>query len=923
MKYDFKINTSIQNAHTIVLQHIRPETTVLEFGTATGYMTEYMYKELNCQVYGVEIEESAARVASAFTVDMEIGDVESLTWTTKFKNIKFDHIIFVDVLEHLKDPWRVLKIAVEFLKEEGTLITSIPNISNNAVIMELLSGRFEYKTLGLLDNTHLRFFTKSSILELYEQAGLQPIGWYATYMVPEQTEFKQSYENYPLVRDFLQQRTDGEIYQYITVGKKTENAVKPNQAVIEQRYRLSSYYLQLFWSENEEFTEYDSVHLPLHIDGSTITYDIPLPNKEINKLRFDPISELALIKLSEIYLLETVCDTENGIPSYIQKWSNENNFEGCHFYNLVDFGGREPLISLNKDPYIILNPTTKIKKDKTYFLRIKMSVSVKNSDLVEELNRQYSKIKREAERLGLLNMSLEEEQRKQNKLLFELEHIKELLQEKYTKDIETFKSKILQLEAQLEVKNVALEEHRKNISTQQVYYESEIQKREEATEKVLNELQVLLNSTSWKYTRFFRAAMNSLRELKNSAKHRVKNMIVKHKKKSNKKEMINLLDKERYILVFSHTNYLNSMGGTEKYIYEQASYNARSGIGTVQIFPSNRYDFYAEEESFYGINVGDTFLGYLTAQEIVEFIQDSAHKYKKTYIHHLLFWIYSDFKNIFEAVNYLGISSVFVAHDFFACCSSYHMMYSDSNGKKGCIPDLMTHGTENVCIKCDHYADLEKRKEIFNDIFNVCEKIVLPSQYVLEVFKLIYPKWEDKFLVHGHLRLVKDGTSEKEKVNEKIKIAYLGYKMENKGWSTWLKMINNEQFSDLYEFHHIGSSEHYSTNVRSHEYSFINDGRMAATNLLKKENIDIVLLWSIVPESYSYTLYESIAAGVPVVTNKHSGNIAFSVQNSSEDIGVVLNNEKELWALLSDNNSVLNLVNRARNLYELEYNELD
>ncbi|EGL16424.1 hypothetical protein [Paenibacillus sp. HGF7] len=227
--------------------------------------------------------------------------------------------------------------------------------------------------------------------------------------------------------------------------------------------------------------------------------------------------------------------------------------------------------------------------------------------------------------------------------------------------------------------------------------------------------------------------------------------------------MINLLDKERYILVFSHTNYLNSMGGTEKYIYEQASYNARSGIGTVQIFPSNRYDFYAEEESFYGINVGDTFLGYLTAQEIVEFIQDSAYKYKKTYIHHLLFWIYSDFKDIFEAVSFKGIPSFFVAHDFFACCSSYHMMYSDSNGQKGCIPDLMTYGTENVCFKCDHYTDLEKRKEIFNDIFTVCEKIVLPSQYVLEVFKLIYPKWEDKFLVHGHLRLIKDGIIKKEK----------------------------------------------------------------------------------------------------------------------------------------------------------------
>ena len=80
--------------------------------------------------------------------------------------------MFADVLEHLVDPWRVLREAVAVLADNGVIVASIPNVQNIDVVRRLLRGRWDYRERGILDFGHLRFFTLSSIRTLFAQAGL-------------------------------------------------------------------------------------------------------------------------------------------------------------------------------------------------------------------------------------------------------------------------------------------------------------------------------------------------------------------------------------------------------------------------------------------------------------------------------------------------------------------------------------------------------------------------------------------------------------------------------------------------------------------------------------------------------------------------------------------------------------------------------
>jgi 2-polyprenyl-3-methyl-5-hydroxy-6-metoxy-1,4-benzoquinol methylase len=84
----------------------------------------------------------------------------------------YDCISFLDVLEHLVDPWEALLSAKKYLAPGGHVLASIPNVRHVDVVAPLLfKGRFQYGDFGILDRTHLRFFTKASILELFQNAG--------------------------------------------------------------------------------------------------------------------------------------------------------------------------------------------------------------------------------------------------------------------------------------------------------------------------------------------------------------------------------------------------------------------------------------------------------------------------------------------------------------------------------------------------------------------------------------------------------------------------------------------------------------------------------------------------------------------------------------------------------------------------------
>lgn len=218
--YDFALDMSTENSNSVILKNINPNSTVLECGCAHGRMTKYLKENLNCNVSITEINEEAGKNARQWADHYflgEQGDLESgLLSLLAANGAKFDYVIFADVLEHLHQPELVLAEAKNLLNKDGSIWISIPNICHNSVLIDLWNNKFEYRETGLLDNTHIRFFSYYSLKEMVERCGLTVITECNLKNVVENTEFKNSYADVrPEIVWALKKRDHAETYQFV------------------------------------------------------------------------------------------------------------------------------------------------------------------------------------------------------------------------------------------------------------------------------------------------------------------------------------------------------------------------------------------------------------------------------------------------------------------------------------------------------------------------------------------------------------------------------------------------------------------------------------------------------------------------------------------------------------------------------------
>jgi len=158
------------SSHSQILNWVKKERPrdVLEIGTATGYLTAEMVK-LGCRVTGVEQDVEMASVAADHCDQMLVGDVETLSLEALGN---YDAIILGDILEHVRNPTAILKNLTKLLKPGGKVLMSLPNVANIWVRLNLLFGRFNYTRVGILDESHLRFFTLQTSKKLAHDSGL-------------------------------------------------------------------------------------------------------------------------------------------------------------------------------------------------------------------------------------------------------------------------------------------------------------------------------------------------------------------------------------------------------------------------------------------------------------------------------------------------------------------------------------------------------------------------------------------------------------------------------------------------------------------------------------------------------------------------------------------------------------------------------
>jgi len=229
---------------------------ILDVGCGEGMLGRILLQKGAAEVVGIEADPAVARRAQENLSRVLQGDAESLV--LPFEDGHFDCIVLADVLEHLRDPLSTMIRLHRYLSDSGTIVASIPNVRFFEVIRRLAEGRWEYEEFGILDKTHLRFFTKKEIEVLFHQAGLELTGisenlspLYDT--LPSAHSGDVSFGRVTL-RDLTREETkDLFVFQYLIVARKADSEARGRDRRVSGA--LASGDLESARSMLEEFLE--------------------------------------------------------------------------------------------------------------------------------------------------------------------------------------------------------------------------------------------------------------------------------------------------------------------------------------------------------------------------------------------------------------------------------------------------------------------------------------------------------------------------------------------------------------------------------------------------------------------------------------------------------------------------------------------
>lgn len=212
--------------------------TILDVGCASGLLGKRL-KEENPQrtVYGIELDSLAAQQASLYLDKVINQNIESIT-SLPIDIHSLDIIICADILEHLYDPYSTLHFLSKYLKEDGILLTSIPNIRHFSTLESLIRGSWSYEAAGILDETHLRFFTLKDMKKMLLKSGFEPAA--ITYSADPKYKFElpDGKNHFSIDNDFFTLKNlirrdvqELEAIQYIITSTKLKPKVVPDQLV--------------------------------------------------------------------------------------------------------------------------------------------------------------------------------------------------------------------------------------------------------------------------------------------------------------------------------------------------------------------------------------------------------------------------------------------------------------------------------------------------------------------------------------------------------------------------------------------------------------------------------------------------------------------------------------------------------------------
>lgn len=221
--YKTVVDTRVRNSsHSVIVDMVAEGSTVLDVGCASGYLGAAL-AERGCDVSGVEVDVVDAEEARTRLSRVEVADLERTPLDEVFEPGSFDHVVLGDVLEHLRDPRAVLAAAQRLLRPGGSVVLSVPNVAHGSLRLALLQGRWDYQDTGLLDRTHVSFFTYDTLMATVHDAGLRVVDLRATVFDALGTEIDVDAAALPdAVVDWVRRQPYADVYQFVLAACRAD-----------------------------------------------------------------------------------------------------------------------------------------------------------------------------------------------------------------------------------------------------------------------------------------------------------------------------------------------------------------------------------------------------------------------------------------------------------------------------------------------------------------------------------------------------------------------------------------------------------------------------------------------------------------------------------------------------------------------------
>lgn len=204
-----------------ILGCIQSGERVLDVGCATGFLGKYLHETKRADVVGLDytsyhVQKSIESGGYSRVLQVNLNEPESLLDCDLGL---FDKIVLLDVLEHLYDPQASLTFLCRFLKKDGMVLCSLPNVTHGSVKLKLLMNTFDYTDKGIMDASHIRFFTRKSSVDLFSKCNLSIVD--LKYVISNKFGSKKRLASMPLeVLQYVKESSDSYVFQFVFIAKK-------------------------------------------------------------------------------------------------------------------------------------------------------------------------------------------------------------------------------------------------------------------------------------------------------------------------------------------------------------------------------------------------------------------------------------------------------------------------------------------------------------------------------------------------------------------------------------------------------------------------------------------------------------------------------------------------------------------------------